>query len=72
MSHLSIPRYSIANRLAEQVADYKREHGSFSKVPRRLSTQIDSGDYNPDDPIEFEEELQLRVDSLEDDRNIKF
>ncbi len=62
MSYLSIPRYSTANRLAEQVADYKRRHGSFSKVPRRFSSQIDAEDV---DPVEFEEELQLRVDSLD-------
>jgi len=59
VSHLSIPRYSTANRLAEQIAEYKRRHGSFSKVPRRVSTQLDSEDY---DPIEFEEELQLHVE----------
>ena len=65
MSHLSIPRYSTANRLAEQTAEYKRAHGSFSKVPRRLSSQVDSGGYDDDDPLDFEEELNLRVDSLE-------
>jgi len=70
MSHLSIPRYSTANRLAEQAAEYKRRHGSFSKVPRRLSSQVDSRDYGQEDPTDFEEELQLRVDSL-DNRNVK-
>ncbi len=70
VSHLSIPRFSIANRLAEQTAEYKRRHGSFSKVPRRVSTQIDSGHYIEDDPSDLEEEVQLRVDSL-DNRNIK-
>jgi hypothetical protein len=63
VSHLSIPRLSIANRLAERTAEYKRRHGSFSKAPRRVSTQIDSEHY-------IEEEVQLRVDSL-DNRNIK-
>ncbi|CAF1359026.1 unnamed protein product [Adineta steineri] len=58
ISSLSIPQYSISNRLAEQTADYKRQHGSFSKVPRRVSTQIDSGHYINDDPTDFEEELQ--------------
>jgi len=71
MSHLSLPRYSTANRLAEQVADYKRHHGSFSKVPRRLSTHVGSGDYNPDYPVEFEEELHVRVDSR-DNRKVNF
>jgi len=52
MSHLSIPRYSTAARLTEQIADYRREHGSFSKVPRQLSSQIDA-------------EIQLRIDSLD-------
>ncbi len=70
MSHLSIPRYSTANRLAEQVADYKRQHGSFSRVPRRISQQLDSGDYHPDESEE-EEDFQLRVDSL-NDRQVKF
>ncbi len=65
VSHLSIPRYSTANRLAEQSAEYKRQHGSFSKVPRRLSSQVDSGNYNQDYPTEFEEQLQLHVDSFE-------
>ncbi|CAF0970633.1 unnamed protein product [Adineta ricciae] len=65
ISHLSIPRYSIANRLAEQTAEYKRRHGSFSKPPRRVSTQIDSGHYVEDEPTEYEEELQLRVDSFD-------
>lgn len=60
MSHLSIPRYSTAARLSEQIADYQREHGSSSKVPRRLSSQIDTGDYPKNDM-----ELQLRVDSLD-------
>ncbi len=67
MSHLSIPQYSTANRLAEQIADYKRRHGSFSEIPRRLSSQIDSRNY---DSIDSEEEFQLRVDSL-DNRNVK-
>ncbi len=57
MSHLSIPRYSTASRLAEQVANYKRQHGSFSKPPRRLSTQINFGDYNEDDPFDLEEKF---------------
>ncbi|CAF1160417.1 unnamed protein product [Adineta ricciae] len=65
ISHLSIPRYSITNRLAEQTAEYKRRHGSFSKPPRRVSTQIDSGHYVEDEPTEYEEELQLRVDSFD-------
>jgi hypothetical protein len=70
VSHLSIPRYSTATRLAEQVADYKRQHGSFSRVPRRLSTQIDSSDYHHLDESEEEEDFQLRVDSL-NDRHVK-
>jgi hypothetical protein len=70
VSHLSIPRYSTANRLAEQTAEYKRQHGSFSRVPRRLSSQVDSGDYSQDYPNDFEEELHLRVDSL-DNPNVK-
>ena len=64
MSHLSIPRYSTANRLAEQVADYKREHGSLSRVPRRFSTQLSSGDYRSDE-VEGEERLQLHGDSFD-------
>jgi hypothetical protein len=72
VSHLSIPRFSTANRLAEQTADYKRQHGSFSKVPRRFSTQLSGNNRHKsqeDDTVEFEEELQLRADSL-DDRNV--
>lgn len=64
MSHLSIPRYSTANRLAEQVADYKRQYGSLSRVPRRLSSQVDSKDYTHD-ALNDEEPLQLRVDTLD-------
>lgn len=67
MSHLSIPQYSTANRLAEQVADYKRQHGSLSRVPRRLSSQVDSKDYDHDALIE-EEPLQLRVDELDNSK----
>jgi hypothetical protein len=62
--------HSTANRLAEQTAEYKRQHGSFSRVPRRLSSQVDSGDYSQDYPTDFEEELHLRVDSL-DNPNVK-
>jgi hypothetical protein len=69
VSHLSIPRYSTANRLAEQVADYKHQHGSFSRVPRRLSSQISTGDYHPEE-YDDEEGFQLQVDSLPD-QNVK-
>lgn len=62
MSHLSIPRFSTANRIAEQVADYKRQHGPFWRVPRRLSSQVDAADYTHD-ALNDDDELQLRVDS---------
>lgn len=65
VSHLCIPRYTIANRIAEQTAEYKRRHGSFSKQPRRVSTKVDTGHYVEDEPKEYEEELQLRVDSFD-------
>ena len=59
MSYLSIQQYSTANRLAEQTAEYKRQHGSFQKVPRRLSAQLSSVNYQRDSQDdEFEEELQ--------------
>ncbi|UJR14116.1 hypothetical protein I4U23_001111 [Adineta vaga] len=64
ISHLSIPRFSIANRLAEQAADYKRRHGSFSKPPRRVSAHIDSGHYAEDEPTEYEEKIEVLVDSF--------
>ena len=67
MSHLSIPRYSTANRLAEQSADYKRQHGAFAKVPRRLSSQLssDKSRYQFDQEEQFEEELPLDLDSTD-------
>lgn len=40
VSHLSIPQYSVSNRLAEQVNEYKKQHGAYSKVPRRLSVHL--------------------------------
>ena len=59
VSYLSIPSFSTANRLAEQTTEYKRQHGPFQKVPRRLSTQLSSVDYQRDSQDdEFEEELQ--------------
>ena len=63
MSYLSIPQYSTANRLAEQTAEYKRQHGAFQKVPRRFSAQLSSVNYQRDSQDdEFEEELQDVVD----------
>jgi len=64
MSHLSIPRYSTANRLAEQSAEFKRQHGPFSKVPRRLRSQLSSRrSQTNDDEDEFEEEIQFELDN---------
>ena len=80
VAHLSISRYSIANRVTEQVAEYKRRHGSISRDVRRGSVpfdSVDSGLYRDDpeehfdnDSEDYGNELQLRVDSF-DDRNIK-
>lgn len=67
VSHLSIPRYSTANRLAEQSAEFKRQHGPFSKVPRRLRSQLSSrrsqNNVDEDDEDEFEEEIQFELDN---------
>ncbi|CAF1011318.1 unnamed protein product [Rotaria sordida] len=71
ISHLSIPRYSTANRLAEQAAEYKRRYGSLSKVPRRLSTQVLFGDYDDKHPSEFEDIPRLGRDSV-DNRKTEF
>lgn len=80
IAHLSISKYSIANRVTEQVAEYKRRHGSISRDVRRGSVpfdSVDSGLYRDDpeehfdnDSEDYGNELQLRVDSF-DDRNIK-
>lgn len=80
--HMSIPKFSVANRITEQAAEYKRRNGPSSRVPRRASAPFDSVDsalYGNDlqgdeiddnDPNYYGHELQLRVDSF-DDRNIK-
>jgi len=81
ISHMSIPKFSIANRLTEQAAEYKRRNGPSSRDPRRASApfdSVDSGLYRHDsqdddidnDPNDYGNELQLRVDSF-DDRNVK-
>ena len=81
MPHLSIPRFSVANRLTEQAAEYKRHHmGSnrrqsvpFDSVDSALyQNESDHDDHDEDAYREenFNDELQLRVDSF-DDRNIK-
>lgn len=80
LSHLSISKYSVANRVTEQVAEQKRRHGSISRDVRRGSVpfdSVDSGLYRDDfdenldnNPEDYGNELQLRVDSF-DDRNIK-
>ncbi|CAF2586326.1 unnamed protein product [Rotaria sp. Silwood2] len=71
LSHLSIPRYSTANRLAEQAAEYKRQHGSLSKVPRRVSTQVQSRDYGEKLSAEFDDEPRRRAGSFTN-RNTQF
>ena len=82
VSHMSIPRFSIANRLTEQAAEYKRRNGAQSKAARRQSVPFDTADSGlyqnesadddipDDDTTDYGHELQLRVDSF-DDRNIK-
>ncbi len=81
VSHMSIAKFSIANRLTEQAAEYKRRNGPLARVPRRTSIpfdSVDSGLHRSDlqeddldnDPNDYGNELQLRVDSF-DDRNIK-
>ena len=78
---MSIPRFSIANRLTEQAAEFKRRHGSIARAPRRGSApfdSVDSGLYHADSQEDdmnnelndYGNELQLRVDSF-DDRNVK-
>jgi hypothetical protein len=77
---MSIPKFSIANRLTEQAAEYKRRNGPLARVPRRASApfdSVDSGlyrrDSQEDDVVDddlYGNELQLRVDSF-DDRNVK-
>ncbi|CAF0916546.1 unnamed protein product [Adineta ricciae] len=76
ISHMSIPKFSVANRLTEQVLESKRR----SSIGRRESVpfdSVDSGIYGreggddrnvPNDY--YDSELQLRVDSF-DDRNVK-
>ncbi|CAF1335904.1 unnamed protein product [Rotaria sp. Silwood1] len=71
ISHLSIPRFSTANRLAEQAAEYKRQHGSLSKVPRRLSTQVYYKDYGDKNSSEFDDQSRPRTSSFSN-RNTQF
>ncbi|CAF0744891.1 unnamed protein product [Adineta steineri] len=80
ISHMSIPKYSIANRVAEQAAENKRRNGSLGRISRRGSApfdSVDSGLYRRDSQEDdnvgddyYGHELQLRVDSF-DDRNVK-
>jgi hypothetical protein len=81
VSHMSIPKFSIANRLTEQAAEYKRRNDPMARVARRTSVpfdSVDSGLYRQDsqeddlnnDLNDYGNELQLRVDSF-DDRNVK-
>lgn len=78
---MSIPKFSIANRLTEQTMEYKRRNSGGARTARRESVPFDSVDSSlyqrdshdddanvPDDM--FNNELQLRVDSF-DDRNVK-
>jgi hypothetical protein len=75
---MSIPRFSIANRLSEQAAEYKRRNGPLARDPRRASAPFDSvdsglyrrGSQEDDMDDDYGNELQLRVDSF-DDRNVK-
>lgn len=77
---MSIPKFSIANRLTEQAAEYKRRHGPLARVPNRDSAPFDSVDTglyrrgSQEDAVVSDDyygnELQLRVDSFED-RNVK-
>ncbi|CAF1981335.1 unnamed protein product [Rotaria magnacalcarata] len=64
MSHLSIPRYSTANRLAEQTAEYKRQYGSLTKVPRRYSSQVQQGDYATSYKNDFDDKPRNRAGSF--------
>jgi pimeloyl-ACP methyl ester carboxylesterase len=81
ISHISIPKFSVANRLTEQAAEYKRRNGPMARDLRRASVpfdSVDSGLYRPNsqeddldnDLNDYGNELQLRVDSFED-RNVK-
>ncbi|CAF1022306.1 unnamed protein product [Didymodactylos carnosus] len=71
LSHLSIPRYSIAGRLAEQSMEFKKKHGDNTGAPRRLSAPFDSQDYMPRRSSQmYDQELTLVVDSF-DEQNVK-
>jgi len=74
LSHLSIPRYSIAGRLADQAAEFKKKYGPNIAAPRRLSAAFSGDDeYRPrssNEHIVYDQELQLVVDSF-DDKNVK-
>ena len=82
VSHMSIAKFSIANRLTEQALENKRRNSALGRSGHRQSVPFDTADsglYRKDsqegeDPAEgfndYENELQLRVDSFED-RNIK-
>ena len=77
VSHMSIPKFSIANRLTEQAVEYKRRNGQvltilvvvvhhlIPSIPDSIVLLLEEDDLN-----DYGNELQLRVDSF-DDRNVK-
>ena len=71
---MSIPKFSIANRLTEQAIEYKRRNGL---ARRRGSAPFDLDESNlyhkdqqdndiDNDPNYYGHEFQLRVDSFDD------
>ncbi|UJR33050.1 hypothetical protein I4U23_020509 [Adineta vaga] len=80
ISYMSIPKFSVANRLTEQILESKRRSSAGAHMARRESVpfdSVDSGLYRRDSREDanipndyYDDELQLRVDSF-DDRNIK-
>jgi hypothetical protein len=68
VAHMSIPRFSIANRLTEQTAEYKRRHDPLVRGSRRGSAPfdaVDSGLYRNDSQDEEEEEAGI----IDNERN---
>ncbi|CAF0764533.1 unnamed protein product, partial [Didymodactylos carnosus] len=70
LSHLSIPRYSTADRLAEQTIDFKKKYGSHKAAPRRLSAPYSSHEYTPRRPSQMYEHSLHSINDYDEKNEI--